>query len=166
MLNILGKIFEKIILIRLNEFTEQNDILSKEQFGFRRDHSTIHQVKRIVNIINTNKNHRKSTGIVFLDIEKAFDSIWHNGIIFKLSKFGYPIHLQKIIKSFLSDRYFAVNLDNEKSTQRGIPAGVPQGSILSPTLYSIYTSDFKALRNQTAAFYAPSTGKFFIKANS
>lgn len=157
MLNGLDKIFENIILNRLNEFTEQNSILSKEQFGFRRDHSTIHQVKRLVNIITTNKNYRKSTGIVFLDIEKAFDSIWHNGIIFKLNKFGYPIYLQKIIKSFLSERYFVVNVDTEKSTKRPIPAGVPQGSILSPTLYSIYTSDFKALRNQTAAFYADDT---------
>ena len=72
MLNGLDKIFEKIILNGLNEYTEENNILSKEQFGFRKDHSTIHQVKRIVNMITMNKNQRRSTGVVFLDIEKAF----------------------------------------------------------------------------------------------
>lgn len=157
MLNVLDKIFEKIVLKRINEFTERNNVLNKEQFGFRKEHSTVHQVKRIVNTITTNKSHRKSTGVVFLDIEKAFDSIWHNGIIFKLNKFGFPIYLQKIIKSFLTERFFVVNLDDEFSSQRYIPAGVPQGSILSPTLYAIYTSDFKTQKNQSAAFYADDT---------
>lgn len=157
MLNGLDKVFEKIILKRINDYTEENNILSKEQFGFRKEHSTIHQVKRIVNMISNNKNQRKSTGVVFLDIEKAFDSIWHNGVIFKLNKFGYPIYLQKIVKSFLTERYFEVNIDNEISSQRKVPAGVPQGSVLSPTLYAIYTSDFKTQRNQSAAFYADDT---------
>lgn len=157
MLNCLDKVLEKIVLNRLNTFTEDNNILQKEQFGFRKDHSTVHQVKRIVNFISNNKSSRKSTGIVFLDIEKAFDSIWHNGLIYKLHLFGYPIYIQKLIQSFLYERSFVVNVDNEYSSQRNIPAGVPQGSVLSPTLYSIYTSDFKVLKDQSAALYADDT---------
>lgn len=157
MLNCLDKVFEKIIFQRLIEFTENNSILKEEQFGFRKQHSTTHQVKRIVNIIDSNKRQRKSTGIVFLDIEKAFDSIWHNGLIFKLQKFGYPIYLQKIIKSFLSKRTFIVHIDDAQSSPGNIPAGVPQGSVLSPILYSIYTSDFKTLQYETAALYADDT---------
>lgn len=157
MLNALDKVFEKIILKRLNEFTENNGILLNEQFGFRKDHSTVHQVKRIVNFITKNKSNRQSTGVVFLDIEKAFDSIWHNGLIYKLKMFGYPIYLQKIINSFLKDRLFIVNIDSEASTERKILAGVPQGSVLSPTLYSIYTSDFKILKDHSAALYADDT---------
>lgn len=100
MLNVLDKIFEKIILGRLKDFTDRHCILNKEQFGFRKEHSTVHQLKRVVNIITNNKINRKSTGIIFLDIEKAFDSIWHNGLIFKLNEFNYPIYLQKNNKKF------------------------------------------------------------------
>ena len=101
MLNCLDKVFEKIVLQRINEYTETNNIIQNEQFGFRKEHSTVHQVKRIVNFISNNKSTRKSTGIVLLDVEKAFDSIWHNGLIFKFDKFGYLIYLQKMVQSSL-----------------------------------------------------------------
>lgn len=150
----LDKVFENVIHSRIVEYSENNRIINKEQFGFRRDHSTIHQLKRVLNYIKTNKENRKSTGVVFLDIEKAFDSIWHNGLIFKMNQFGYPIYLQKMIQSFLLGRSFIVTVGEGISTERSIPAGVPQGSILSPHLYSIFTADFSIPRNQKAAFYA------------
>lgn len=70
-LNILDKVFEKIIQKRLLLFTNINNIINKEQFGFRKEHSTVHQLQRVINIIDLNKTNRTSTGIVFLDIEKA-----------------------------------------------------------------------------------------------
>ena len=70
------------MLQRINEYTEANNIILKEQFGFRKEHSTVHQVKRIVNFISNNKSTRKHTGIVLLDVEKDFDSMWHNGFVF------------------------------------------------------------------------------------
>lgn len=124
MLSILDKIFEKIILARVSEFVEANNIINREQFGFRKGHSTVHQIKRVVNIVTENKKKRKSTGVVLLDIEKAFDSVWHDGVVFKLNKFNFPIYLQKIIKSFLKDRCFSVHVDGTRSTTRGIPAGI------------------------------------------
>lgn len=153
-LSLLDKVFEKIIHKRLVNFADQNSIINHQQFGFRREHSTVHQVKRVVNFIEANKKNRKSTGIIFLDIEKAFDTIWHNGLIFKLNSFGFPIYLQRIIHSYLKNRSFTVYVDGEPSRERLIPAGLPQGSVLSPTLYSIYTSDVNVDRNQEAAFYA------------
>lgn len=157
MLNCLDKVFEKIILSRLSEQAENNNVLKDEQFGFRSEHSTTHQIKRIVNTIKNNKMRRKSTGIVFLDIEKAFDTIWHNGLVFKLNKFGFPIYLQKIIMSFLSERSFVVDIGNHLSDKKTILAGVPQGSVLSPLLYSIYTSDYTLLKRHSAALYADDT---------
>lgn len=93
-----------------------------------------------------------------LDIEKAFDSVWHNGLIYKLNAFGVPGYLLKLIKSFISDRSFMVSLNGTYSSTRKIPAGVPQGSVLSPILYSLYISDFKAPRNCEISFYADDTG--------
>lgn len=153
LLSVLDKLFEKIIHNRLLEFTETHRIINCEQFGFRKDHSTVHQIKRVVNIIEANKQQRRSTGIVLLDIEKAFDSIWHDGLIFKLNSFGYPMYIQKLIKSFLAERTFVVSILNSFSSTKSIPAGLPQGSVLSPTLYAIFTSDYFA-RNHETAFYA------------
>ena len=100
MLNCLDKVFEKIVLQKINEYTETNNIVQNEQFGFQKEYSTVHQVKRIVNFISNNKSTQKSTGIVVLDVEKAFDSIWHNGLIFKHNEFGYSIYLQKNCAKF------------------------------------------------------------------
>lgn len=154
LLSSLDKVFEKIIFHRLTTFVEDFNLIHKCQYGFRAQHSTMHQVKRVVNIIKSNKNKRHSTGILFLDIEKAFDSIWHNGLIYKLHKMQIPLYLIKLIKSFLTDRSFIVDINGEQSATRSIPAGVPQGSVLSPLLYTLYTSDFKLSRENDVAFYA------------
>ena len=92
----------------------------------------IHQVKRIVKFVKLNKAQRKSTGIIFLDIEKSFDTLWHNGLVYKLNNFGHPMFIQKI-----------VDIDGKRSACRRILAAVPQGSVLSLILYSILTSDYK-----------------------
>lgn len=95
------------------------------------------------NIIKRNKIKIRFTGLVLMNIEKAFDTIWYNGLIFKLFKFKFPIYLIKIIKSFLADRKFLVAIGNSKSCIKNIIAGLPQRSVLSPILYSIFISDFK-----------------------
>lgn len=157
LLSCLGKLFERIIYSRLSEFSFNNNIIAKEQFGFRTQHSTVHQIRRITNIVNKNKMIRKSTGIVLLDIEKAFDSVWHNGLIFKLNKSNVPKYIVKLIKSFVSDRKFFVFINGTASTKRKIPAGLPQGSVLSPLLYSIFISDFKKPKCCDVGYYADDT---------
>lgn len=93
LLSCLGKLLEKIIYARLNAFTTDNNIITREQFGFRAQHSTTHQIKRVVNLVKCNKRKRRSTGMVLLDIEKAFDTVWHNGLVYKLSLYGVPIYI-------------------------------------------------------------------------
>jgi archaellum component FlaG (FlaF/FlaG flagellin family) len=77
-----------------------------------------------------------STAAVFLDIEKAFDTIWQPGWLYKLSKLQFYTSLIKLIGSFLSQRKFRVSVEGEMSTPRYMQAVVPQGSVLSPTLYN------------------------------
>lgn len=154
LLNSLDKVLEKIILKRLNNFVDSNNLLNNFQYGFRDQHSTVHQIRRVINMIRTNKEKRYSTGVLFLDIEKAFDSIWHNGLIYKLHGMQFPTYLIRLLKSFLTDRTFFVEVDGFRSSLKSIPAGVPQGSVLSPILYSLYTSDFKPPRGNDVAFYA------------
>jgi hypothetical protein len=76
-----------------------------------------------------------STAAVFLDVEKAFDTTRQPGLLYKLSKLHFSISLIKLIGSFLSQRKFRVSVEGEMSTPRYMQAGVPQGSVLSPTLY-------------------------------
>lgn len=157
LLSSIGKIFERIIYAKLNGSLTANSVIEAKQFGFRPGHSTVHQIKRIVNIINANKARRKSTGMVLIDMEKAFDSVWHNGLLFKLEKAGTPTYLIKLISSFLKDRSFTVCVNGTQSSSKSIPAGLAQGSIISPLLYAVYTSDLKIPSNCESGYYADDT---------
>lgn len=106
--------------------------------------------------IRLNWSQRRSTGMVLFDIEKAFDSVWHDGLIFKLKHFGY-LYLCGMIRESIKNRTFTVHLGDTLSEPNSIPAGLPQGSILSPSLYSIYVSDLKFNSHTDSACYADDT---------
>lgn len=131
LLNAFGKIFERIIYHRLIEFIEEKNLLPPFQFGFRKGHSTTHQAMRIKQHILRNKRYRKSTGMILLDIEKAFDSIWHDGLIYKLIKMKLPIYLIRIINSFIRKRQFAVHINDATSNTIEIDTGLAQGTCIS-----------------------------------
>lgn len=99
----------------------------------------------------------KSTGMVLLDIKSAFDSVWHNGLIFKMIQFNFPPVITKLIQSFLSNRKYKVYIGNTCSSQIEIQAGCPQGSCLSPILYNIFTADFPALVDCSSSIFADDT---------
>ena len=156
-MNSLSKCFEQIIKKRVLFHCKRNNILPLEQFGFRPGHSAVHQVHRISNHIKTNFRAGKSTGMVLLDVEKAFDTVWHNAILHKLLRLNFPIYLIKIIQSFLLERKFKVSINNWFSDTYIVLAGVPQGSVLGPILYTIFTYDFPCLTNCEKAIFADDT---------
>jgi hypothetical protein len=82
-----------------------------------------------------------STAAVFLDIEKAFDTTWQTGLLYKLSKLDFSVSLIKLISPFLYKKKLFVSVENEMSTPRIMKAWVPQGSVLSPTLFNMYVDD-------------------------
>jgi hypothetical protein len=90
---------------------------------------------RLTDHVTLNFNNNMSTAAVFLDIEKAFDTTWHTGLLYKLSELKFSASLIKLIASFLSNRKFKVSVEGELSSPRKIAAGVPQGSVLAPVLY-------------------------------
>lgn len=157
LLSSVSKVLEKVIKKRLFDFTEDNDILPPQQFGFRPEHSTVHPLVRIKKFVKSDFNRSQSTGMVLLDIKAAFDSVWHEGLIYKLNLLNFPPQIIKIIRSFLSDRSFAVHICGTHSRIYSLSAGCPQGSCLSPLLYNIYTSDFPTLIGCTASIFADDT---------
>lgn len=160
LLSNLSKMYEQIIKEKILKVVTDRKIFPNEQFGFRRYHSTAHQVFRICKHIKLNRTLGKSTGMVLLDIEKAFDTVWHNGLIYKMLKFNIPAYLCKVVQSFLSGRCFRVFVNKACSDLSYFHSGVPQGSVLSPILYNIYTSDFPFIPECRAAIYADDTAVF------
>lgn len=154
LLSNISKLLEKIIKDKLWQFVDENNIIPSEQFGFRPLHSTTHQIMRIAKHVKLQFNQGNSTAMVLLDVEKAFDTVWHDGLIFKLIKLNLPTYLVKMIQSFLSDRSFCVKINQEQSDFVSIPAGVPQGSVLGPLLYNLYMHDFPQSTDCHYAFFA------------
>jgi Reverse transcriptase (RNA-dependent DNA polymerase)/Endonuclease-reverse transcriptase len=160
LLSNIGKMFERIVLLQLTSFEHREKILIPQQFGFRNEHSTVQQILRITEKTAMNFNQNRSTGLVLLDIEKAFDSVWHDGLVHKLAKLNYPLHLTKLIISFLNERKAFVSVGKESSAQFSIPAGVPQGSLLSPHLFNIFINDIPIPPFCHLAIYADDTALY------
>jgi hypothetical protein len=94
---------------------------------------------------------------VFLDIENAFDTTWHYGLLYKLSKLEFSTNLIKLIGSLLSQRKFGVSVGGQMSTPRVMQAGVPQGSVLSPSLFDMYINDVLQTRGVHLTLFADDT---------
>ena len=127
------------------------------QFGFRSGHSTYHALAYLINNVKLELNNRKTTAAVYFDIAKAFDSVWHSGLIVKMIDLGIPKNLISLIKSFLTERKFKVHIGTTSSSSRPIKYGVPQGSVLSPLLYNIFVHDIPQPRDCKITLYADDT---------
>lgn len=141
LLSSISKLFERLVKLKLDEETARVNPLPPTQFGFRSHRSSTQQATNLAASLKINKSHRKSTGILFMDVSKAFDSVWHAGLIRRLADYGYVNHLIKLIAVYCHDRHFLVKVKGARSALKPIPAGVPQGGCLSPVLYNIYTSN-------------------------
>jgi hypothetical protein len=128
LLNIAGKVFKKILSTRLK------NVLPPEQFGFRSERSTINPILEFHTDTTRNANLKEHTLAVFLDIDRDFDWVWHDGLVQKLIKIPINPNFIQLIDSFLSNRTCSVKIQNIKSRPIALQAGVPQGSILSPLL--------------------------------
>lgn len=94
--------------------------------------------------------------------QRAFDSVWHDALLHKLIAWGCDLFLAKLIFSFIKGRSFQVSIGNSKSPTHEIPYGVPQGAILSPTLYNVFTSDVPTSEFCETATFADDTAIFFF----
>lgn len=155
LLSSISKVYEKVILEKLR--SECAGKIRNEQFAFRQGHSTTNQLIKLMDDLSTNTNKKEQTAAIFLDVEKAFDRIWHAGLIFKMSRLQIPIGLIKLIESFLTNRTFSAKIEDKTLTTRKIEAGVPQGSCLSPTLFILYTNDIPLTDKGQISLFADDT---------
>ncbi|CAH2231394.1 jg27705 [Pararge aegeria aegeria] len=156
LLPIISKVFEKILLNRMKPILIESHIMPDHQFGFREQHSTVEQGHRVAHKIRETLERKEYCSAVFLDIQQAFDRVWHEGLLYKL-KTLLPNSLYMILKSYLSGRKYQVKFEDELSNIYNIKASVPQGSVLGPILYSIYTADLPSTSEVETATYADDT---------
>ena len=141
LLEVLGKTFERAINQRLRAHLDSEELLSPQQFGFRSGASTEDALNSIIAYLNSNKLYTK-TALVTKDVKKAFDTVWHIGLKYKIrTNFNLPPLIQKLLCNFLDDRQARIRHQGTLSAPFAPQAGVPQGSVLSPTLYNMYTAD-------------------------
>ena len=161
------KLYEKIINERIVHYLHSNNIIPLQQAAYRKKTATTHQLHRLTNYLANRKTNMKVTAAVYLDIQGAFDTVWHRGLILKIIQSGLPIQICRVLYNYLQNRTLTVQIHKSKSKPIIQENGIPQGGVLSTILYTLYTADLPQILNENTkiAMYADdvclySSGRF------
>ncbi len=141
MLEVPGKMYERIIQGRLYAFLIDNNTIHDRQHGFRPQKGNTTALTVTHETIANALANKHQVYVVLTHVAKAFDKVWINGLKYKLLNLGLPAILQKTLCNFLDNRTATIKIGEEFSSDIELLSGVPQGSVLSPTLYTLFTTD-------------------------
>ena len=164
LLPVCRKILERLVFNSIFDFLDNNSLLSANQSGFRPSDSCESQLLSICHEIYTSFDCYPTLEVrgVILDISKAFDRVWHDGLIYKIKSVGISGPLLKLIENFLSNRYQRVLINGKSSTCLPIIAGVLQDSILGPLFFLIYINDLSKNLSSITKIFADNTSTFSV----
>ena len=160
-------IFEKLIFDSIYDFIDKNDLFNNKQTGFRPSNSCMHQLIAITRNIFSVFDANLSLEVpgVFLELSKAFDKVWHDGLLYKLKSNETGCNLFKLTKSFLNNRCHRVVLNGLSSVWKSVTVGVPQGSVLG-LLFLIYICYLPLGRSTNVKLFADNTFLFSVVNNT
>ena len=157
LLSCVGKLFERAVFKHVFNFLRDNNIISLKQSGFIPGDSTSYQLVHLHHLFTEALENQKDIRIVFCDISKAFDRVWHEGLLFKLRKIGINGSLLQWFSNYLYNRKQRVVINGQHSSWSSIKAGVPQGSVLGPLLFLIYINDITSVIQSEVRLFADDT---------
>ena len=162
LLPIFGKIFERVIYNSIFNYFNGNKLFTPSQSGFLPGDSCIAQLLSIIHEIQTASDENPAGDVrgIFLDISKAFDKVWHEGLLYKLKTYGIDGQLLSLLENYLKNREQRVVLNGQTSEWRKIKSGVPQGSVLGPLLFLIYINDLPDGISSICKIFADDTSLF------
>ena len=162
----MARIFEKIIYDQIYNYLNVNDLLTSCQSGFRSLHSTLTALLETSNYWCVNVDKGLLNGVIIIDLKKAFDTIDHEIILQKLTKYGVDRDVLKWFKSYLTNRLQRCNVNNHLSSASPLNCGVPQGSIIGPLIFFIYINDLpNCLSLSSPRMYAADTNVTFATSD-
>ena len=150
--SVVGKVFERVVAEVVCGHLKDIVLLSDQQFGFRPGRSTSDQLMLLTRHWQDTLDEGRDTVVVALDIARAFDKVWHRGLLEKLRAKGIPGGLLHLLWNYLEDRSLSVAVNGETSESLPVEASVPQGSILGPLLLNIYVDDLLQLLPAVTAY--------------
>ena len=152
LLSCLGKLLETMFKKRLLDFAETSGYLGHGQAAYRKHRGTADHLLRLSEEASVTLQSKGCLAAAFLDVEGAFDRVWHQGLVYKLQAMRCPQHLIKLTTSYLEGRSIEVNVNGYKSCKFTPEAGVPQGSVISPILYILYVCQIPRLQGTACQF--------------
>ena len=166
LLSNLSKVFERLVYKQLYSYFSENQLLNEKNSGFRQGDSTINQLVYITDKLYKAMDSKQEVRMVFLDAAKAFDKVWHKGLLFKLKQLGVDDHVASWFSDYLNNRKQRVVINGVASSWASLEAGVPQGSILGPLLFLVYVHDITDGINADINLFADDTSIFEVVADS
>ena len=167
LLSAIMELLEQVIEKRLRKHLEGNGFFSRYQSGFRKSKSTNDHLFRLSQAIMESFNRGKHVIAAFLDVEKAFDNVWHNGLRYKIYQLDLPTKLCRLLSDFLVGKVIQVKIEGFLSPKVYPKACIAQGSNLSPLLFLIYVNDMPNLSHHQIdkSQFADDTGKWAMSKN-